>query len=112
MVAAQISTRGMMDEGTTVHETTLLPSIRGFGPMMAMIFCPQMDLKRDRWNSRYISVRTGLGFNEDKNLPYYPEHDTTFALDFEFSQDDLILVSIILNINIEQPLSHTLSLCR
>lgn len=95
MVAAQISTRGMNDGDCTVHETTLLPNIRGFGPMMAMVFCPQMDLKRDQWKSRFISVRTGLGYNEDKNLPYYPEHDTMFALDFEFSQDDLMLVSVL-----------------
>lgn len=95
MVAAHTSTRGGNDEECTVHETTLLPSIRGFGPLMAMIFCPAMDLKRDQWDSRYISVRTGLGYNDDKKCPYYPEHDTVFALDFEFTQDDLKLVSIV-----------------
>ena len=94
MVAAQISTRGGNKEDCTVHETTLLPSIRGFGPLMAMIFCPAMDLKRDEYKSRYISVRTGLGYNEDKVCPYYPEHDTQFALDFELTEDDLKLVSI------------------
>lgn len=119
MVAAQISTRGMNDEDCQVHETTLLPSIRGFGPMMAMIFCPAMDLKRDQWNSRYISVRTGLGYNEDKNSPYYPEHDAMFALDFEFSQNDLMLVSLLDTIDsidilqeINQPISLSLSRVR
>lgn len=94
MVAAQISTRGTSEEECTVHETTLLPSIRGFGPLMAMLFCPAMDLKRDEWKSRFISVRTGLGYNEDKGSPYYPEHDTLFPLDFEFTYDDMVLVSI------------------
>lgn len=96
MVAAYSSTRGNSDEECTVHETTLLPSIRGFGPLMAMIFCPAMDLKLDQYSSRYISVRTGLGYNDDKNCPYYPDHDTVFPLDFEFTESDLMLVSIVL----------------
>lgn len=94
MVAAHISTRGAKDEEVSVHETTLLPNIRGFGPLMAMIFCPAMDMKRDEWKSRFISVRTGLGYDDDKKRPYYAEHDTVFPLDFEFMESDLILVSI------------------
>lgn len=59
-----------------------------------MIFCPHMDLKRDEWKSRFISVRTGLGYNDEKKCPYYAEHDAVFPLDFEFTADDLNLVSI------------------
>lgn len=92
MVAAHISQKGSSDREGTAHETTLLPNIRGFGPLMAMIFCPAMDLKRDEYNSRYISVRTGLGYNEDKKCPYFPEHDMIFPLDFELTEDDIALV--------------------
>lgn len=94
MVAAHTSTRGRTDEECTVHETTLLPSIRGFGPLIAMIFCPMMDLKRNENKTRYVSVRTGLGYNEDKKCPYHADHDATFPLDFEFTEDDLGLVSL------------------
>lgn len=94
MVAAHISTRGANDEECSVHETTLLPSIRGFGPLMAMVFCPAMDLKRDECKTRFISLRTGLGYDDDKKRPYYAEHDTVFPLDFEFTEHDLRLVSI------------------
>lgn len=92
MVAAHISQKGSANSECTAHETTLLPSIRGFGPLMAMVFCPAMELKRDQWNSRYISVRTGLGYNEDKKCAYFPEHDAIFPLDFEFTDTDLALV--------------------
>lgn len=94
MVAAHSSTGGVTEEELTVHETTLLPNIRGFGPLMAMVFCPAMDLMRDQCHSRYISVRTGLGCKEDKSGPYFPEHDTLFPLDFELTEEDLTCVRI------------------
>lgn len=93
MVAAHISQQGTLGKGITIHETTLLPNIRGFGPIMAMIFCKEMDLKRDKWNSRYVSVRTGLGYNEDNESPYFPEHDLMYQLDFDLTADDISLVS-------------------
>lgn len=97
MVATHISKHGIAnDKGFTIHETTLLPSIRGFGALMAMIFCPAMDLKRDEWKSRYISVRTGLGFNEEKKCPYFAEHDAVFPLDFQLDADDLGMVSTLI----------------
>lgn len=93
MVAAQISQYGHSDQACTAHETTLLPSIRGFGPLMAMIFCPAMDLKRDKWKTRYISLRTGLGYDYDNNCPFFPAHDVQFPLDFELNESDLSMVS-------------------
>lgn len=94
MVAAHTSQKGAENSEATVHETTLLPNIRGFGALMAMVFCPAMDLKRDQWKSRYISVRTGLGYSDEKKTPYFAEHDAVFPLDFEFTEDDLAMVSV------------------
>lgn len=37
MVAAHISQRGLSNKDFTIHETTVLPNIRGFGPLMAMV---------------------------------------------------------------------------
>lgn len=54
-----------------------------------------MDLKRDVSKSRYISLRTGLGYNKQKDCPYFAERDTIFPLDFEFTKKDLELVSAL-----------------
>lgn len=95
MVASHISTCGLStNTGFTIHETTLLPNIRGFGALMAMTFCPEMDLKRDQWKSRYISMRTGLGYNDEKNCPYFAEHDAVFPLDFVLDADDIGMVRV------------------
>lgn len=37
MVASHISQRGLSNKDFTIHETTVLPNIRGFGPLMAMV---------------------------------------------------------------------------
>ncbi|XP_055302653.1 probable ATP-dependent RNA helicase spindle-E [Sitodiplosis mosellana] len=42
MVAAHMSQQGGSNKELVIHQTTLLPSIRGFGPLMAMVFCKQM----------------------------------------------------------------------
>ncbi|XP_031619138.1 probable ATP-dependent RNA helicase spindle-E [Contarinia nasturtii] len=93
MVASHVSQQSANNKEFTIHQTTLLPSIRGFGPLMAMVFCPAADLKRDQWNSRYISVRTGLGYNDDRKHPYFAEHDAVFQLDFDFGMEDLEMIN-------------------
>lgn len=91
MTAAHISQKGD-NQSFTLHETTLLPSIRGFGVLMAMIFAPRMHLKRDPARTRFTSVLTGLGFNEKGAI--FPQHDNVFHLDFALEEDDLNYVSI------------------
>lgn len=77
----------------TINETTLLPNIRGFGPLMALIFSPSTDLKRDQTKSRYISILTGLGYSREDKVSLFPEHDALFHLDFELTNDDISSVS-------------------
>lgn len=98
MVAATISQVGGNNKNFVAHETTLLPNIRGFGAMMAMLFAKNCDLKRDTSKTRFISVRCGLGYNDDKECAYFAEHDTVFPLDFEFTEDDLSLVSVTIRV--------------
>lgn len=117
MVAAHISQNGPHEKSKTlsVNETTLLPPLRGniyhifkfihfinsiifiiyvgFGPLMAMIFCPQINLKRDSAKSRYISVLTGLGKKDKENDSLFPENDSVFHLDFELTNGDIAKVS-------------------
>lgn len=92
VVAAHMSQKGSDSSGYTLHETTLLPSIRGFGALMAMIFAPRMHLKRDAAKTRFVSVLTGLGFNEKG--PIFPQHDNIFHLDFALDEYDLNHVSL------------------
>lgn len=93
IVASHVSQQGSSNKEFTIHETTLLPNIRGFGALMAMIFSPAIDLKRDQWKTRYISLRAGLGYYGDKEMSYFSEHDIVIPLDFEFNEEDLSLVS-------------------
>lgn len=89
MTAAHISQSGLNDKDICINETTLLPNIRGFGPLMAMIFCPMADLKRDATKSRYVSLLTGLGYSKQNKASLFPEHDAVFCLDFELNNDDI-----------------------
>lgn len=69
----------------------------GFGSLMAMIFCPKINLKRNSDKSRYISVLTGLGAATDEmgkvKSPLFPENDSIFYLDFELTNGDIAKVS-------------------
>lgn len=91
VVAAHMSQKGGEDKYYALHQTTLLPNIRGFGILMAMIFSPRMHLKRDKAKTRFTSVLTGLGFVKDR--PIFPQHDNVFYLDFALDEDDLNLVN-------------------
>lgn len=72
--------------------TTLMPSIRGFGQLMALIFCPTMEIKRDKQKCRYKSFIAGLGYDNVKKHSYYEEHDMRIDLDVQMTADDFIKV--------------------
>lgn len=91
VVAAHMSQKGVEDKAYVLHETTLLPNIRGFGTLVAMIFSPRMHLKRDNGKTRFTSVLTGLGYTKEKG-PIFPQHDNIFYLDFALGVEDLNLV--------------------
>lgn len=78
-----------------VRQTTMMPHIRGFGPLMAAIFCPTMELARDKSKSHYVSMITGLGYDENAERPMFAENDMTFDLDTAYSVKDLEMVKTI-----------------
>lgn len=90
LVAASVGDAVKMNE-LSVRDTTLMPNIRGFGAMMALIFCHTMEIKRNDEKTKYVALRTGLGFVEDR--PIFEEHDIIFNLDTEISLDDIQEVS-------------------
>lgn len=77
--------------------TTQMPNIRGFGPLMALIFCPTMQVKCNHEKTHYTVIRTGLGYDVNKQQPIFCEHDIIFHLGVEFTQHDIELVCILVN---------------
>lgn len=101
MVAAFLSKNERVDSKLTARDTTLLPNIAGFGPLTAAIFCPTMEVQRDKEKNRFISILTGLGYDTQMRQPVFEEHDCVFYLDVEIMQDDFNIVSnFLLNLDI------------
>lgn len=92
LVATNI-TESSMTGNLTVRETTVMPNIHGFAPLMALLFCPTMEIHRDPTKSRYASILTGLGFDPATNNSLYEEHDMIFCLDTEITQSDLEIIN-------------------
>lgn len=90
IVAASVGDAAKMNE-LSVRATTLMPNIRGFGAMMALIFCHTMEMKRDDEKTKFVALRTGLGYENDR--PIFEEHDIIFNLDTEITLDDIHEVS-------------------
>lgn len=92
LVAASI-TQGQDSSRLTIRQTTLMPNIRGFGPIIASIFCPKMEVQRDECKNRYVSLITGLGYDYEQKRPLFQEQDMVFNLDVELTCDDFTLVN-------------------
>lgn len=75
-----------------LRSTTQMPNIRGFGPLMALIFCPTMQVKCNEERTHYTAIRAGLGYDHKKKRAIFEEHDIVFNLDVEITQHDIMLV--------------------
>lgn len=93
LLVATTITESSINGQLTVRETTVMPSIHGFAPLMALLFCPTMEINRDSSKSRYASILTGLGFDPITNNSLYEEHDMIFCLDTEITQSDLEIIN-------------------
>lgn len=91
LVAAKI-TESSGGHGILARQSTLMPNIPGFGPLVAMLFCPKMQVKCNANRSKYIGVLTGLGYDPKTNESLFPEHDLFFHFDVEFDINDFQLV--------------------
>ncbi|XP_052744057.1 probable ATP-dependent RNA helicase spindle-E isoform X2 [Bicyclus anynana] len=93
LVSAEV---GQNDTGSrlTLRHTTLLPNIRGLPSIIALLFSPQAELRRDPTMSRYVSALCGLGSAGD--MPLFPEHDILINIYAELTIDDLGLVGLLL----------------
>lgn len=66
-----------------------MPSIPGFGPLMAVLFSPYCEFFCDRYKSRYVAVLCGLGEHPIAKQPIYGEHDAVYNLDVEIDVKDI-----------------------
>lgn len=79
-----------------LQNTTLMPNIRIFGPLMAAIFAPRMRLKRNKTNTHYARMLTGLGCDLSGN-PVSGNSDMDFELDAALSKKDVERVCIVVD---------------
>ncbi|CAK1553904.1 unnamed protein product [Leptosia nina] len=87
LVAAEVG-QNELSSKVTLRHTTLMPNIPGLPAILAMLFCPEAELRRDSAGSRYVSVLCGLG-STVQGHPYFPEHDVLVNIDADFSVDDI-----------------------
>lgn len=89
----------------TIRETTIMPNIPGLAVILASIFAPTVEIRRDRQKSRYLSILTGLGFDRDRQQPFYGERDSVLEIDCEFTEADFEMINQ-LRYAISRLLSH------
>lgn len=72
----------------SLRNTTLMPNIRLFGPLMAAIFAPRMLLKTNRAKTHYARMLTGLGCDSGGET-ISENTDLQFELDATLNRNDL-----------------------
>lgn len=95
LVAGTVCYTDPVKRSINLRYTTQMPNIRGFGPLMALIFSPTMQVKCNAESTHYTAIRTGLGYDNVKNRPVFAEHDIVFNLNVEITQHDIELVNQI-----------------
>nr|XP_026494263.1 probable ATP-dependent RNA helicase spindle-E [Vanessa tameamea] len=93
LVAAEVG-QNEASSKLTLRHTTLMPNIRGLPAIIALLFCPEAELRRDAGGSRYVSVLCGLG-SDDGGAPRFPEHDLLVDIDADLAVDDIGLINHI-----------------
>lgn len=95
IVAANI-TESANGENLVARSTTLMPNIHGFGTLMALLFCPTVQIKCNKAQTKYVTILSGLGYDEKTYEPLFADHDIVINLDVDILPDDLELVRMIL----------------
>ncbi|EDV94932.1 probable ATP-dependent RNA helicase spindle-E [Drosophila grimshawi] len=93
MIVAASVTESDGNDKLVARGTTLMPNIHGFGALMAMLFCPTMQIKCNPERTKYVCLLAGLGFNPDTLEPYFQEHDMVINLDVGILKDDIRIIN-------------------
>ncbi|XP_022817676.1 probable ATP-dependent RNA helicase spindle-E [Spodoptera litura] len=78
----------------TLRHTTLMPNIPGLPAIIALLFCPVAELRRNSLGTRYVCALCGLG-STDAGKPYLPEHDLLIDIDADLDVEDIGLINHI-----------------
>lgn len=88
LVAASLSKR---EDRVTLHQTTIMPHLPGMACLLGLMFSPISEVRLSNKKSRYMSILTGLGCDEDRK-PFYGEHDCLIYVDVVLDQEDFNLI--------------------
>jgi hypothetical protein len=70
-----------------------LPNIPGLPVILALLFAPQAQIRRNADKSRYESILTGLGYDRLNERPYYEERDASLIVDVSLSVEDILKIN-------------------
>ncbi|XP_055384477.1 probable ATP-dependent RNA helicase spindle-E [Condylostylus longicornis] len=95
IVAASIN-ESVEKDTITARQTSLMPNIKGFAPLMVLMFSPKMEMRRNKNKTRFSSILCGLGSHEnDPRRSLFPEHDILLNLNVEISENDIEIINKI-----------------
>jgi ATP-dependent RNA helicase TDRD9 len=75
-----------------IRETTVMPSVIGLPVVLALIFCPTAQIRRNRDKTHYASIITGLGADKN-NKSYFSERDCLLNVDFDLTNDEIAAIN-------------------
>jgi len=70
----------------------MMPAIPGAIALMSMVFAPKIELRVDRYQTRYTGVLCGLGMDPDFKAAIYQDHDVEIVFDTAFDDSDIFKV--------------------
>lgn len=95
-VAANI-TCNARNENILVRETTVMPNLPGLSVILALIFAPYAEIRRNKEFYRYESVLTGLGYDVENKRSYFTERDAFQPIEFDLTPGDLHKINCLRN---------------
>lgn len=76
------------EQGMTLRNVTMMPSIPGLAEMMALVFCPRASISRDMENTRHNVIQTGLGCDKITKEALFPVNDAYLPVNVELDEED------------------------
>lgn len=76
------------------RNTTLMPNIKAFGIIMALVFSPKIELRCEGQMDLYTGAICGIGYNEKDKKSYDPDTDMELAFDVIITAEDIKKVNV------------------
>ena len=91
------SSMGLGQNSGTINlrDTTLMPNIRGFPALMAVLFAPRVQLRSNKERTHYVGAICGLGYDKKTIKGYDQDGDAEVIFDADIDLNDMMKVNII-----------------